>query len=114
MQPVLTICHRQQLIGLCKRKGVQIIAVDPFGGALENEAVLGNAAAAPSADAQEGTSAAHVLLAWSAGRGVAAIASAVEGATIEMVSGPVAPIGRPQVRRDLARQFRFALTHISS
>ena len=62
----------------------------------------------------EDTGAAHVLLAWCAGRGVAAVASAVEGGTIEMVSGPVAPIGRLQVRRDLAWQFRFALTHISS
>ena len=66
----------RMLVGLCKRKSIRLIATEPLGGAAAASVVQERAAAA--ANAADAAGASKVLLAWSVGRGVAALPCGAE------------------------------------
>lgn len=68
---------QRMLVGLCKRRGIRILAADPLGGAAGAEALAKTVSSLP--DVQEATQPAAVLLGWCIGRGIAALPSSAEG-----------------------------------
>jgi hypothetical protein len=87
---------QRMLVGLCKRRGVRILATDPLGGGAQHQELAVAALAAQKAAAAAASGAASstaekataddeslpahsLLLAWSIGRGVVALPSAEEG-----------------------------------
>ena len=83
---------QRMLVGLCKRRGIRILAADPLGGADGAAALAEKVPALPGVE--EGADAAGVLLGWCIGRGVAALPSAADGVEVGAVvtDKPVAPI----------------------
>lgn len=72
------------LIGLCKRRGIRILAADPLGGA-DCAAALKERVLAGVEDGTTDTAA--VLLGWCIGRGIVALPSAADGVAPEAVLG---------------------------
>lgn len=91
LHPMVPLVQRM-LLGLCRRKGVRVMALDPLGGAEAAETVQTAAAAATGSMLNpelEGSAvfqaSAAMLLAWSVAREVIALPAAAEGTPVAEV-----------------------------